>query len=94
MDPYSSFRYEHDFYIHGSNYHFFKYQYPGSNLADYTSVYRGFRGHFSHVAERLHFTGILLAPYSRCGLFGIAFAIVSARAFWEMYSVRKNYAQN
>ena len=26
------------------------------------------------------------------GLFGIAFAIVSGRAFWEMYSVRKNYA--
>jgi hypothetical protein len=28
------------------------------------------------------------------GLFGITFAIVSARAFWEMYSVRKNYAQH
>ncbi len=26
------------------------------------------------------------------GLFGIAFVIVSARAFWEMYGVRKNYA--
>jgi hypothetical protein len=26
------------------------------------------------------------------GLFGIAFAIVSARAFWEMYGVRENYA--
>ena len=26
------------------------------------------------------------------GLFGIVFAIVSARAFWEMYRVRKNYA--
>ena len=26
------------------------------------------------------------------GLFGIAFMIVSARAFWEMYGVRKNYA--
>lgn len=26
------------------------------------------------------------------GLLGITFAIVSARAFWEMYSVRKNYA--
>ena len=28
------------------------------------------------------------------GLFGVAFAIVSGRAFWEMYSVRKNYAQD
>ena len=28
------------------------------------------------------------------GLFGIAFAIISARAFWEMYSMRKNYAQH
>lgn len=28
------------------------------------------------------------------GLFGIAFVIVSARAFWEMYGVRKNYAQH
>ena len=28
------------------------------------------------------------------GLFGITFAIVSGRAFWEMYSVRKNYAQH
>ena len=27
------------------------------------------------------------------GLFGIAFAIVAGRAFWEMYLVRKNYAQ-
>ena len=27
------------------------------------------------------------------GLFGTAFMIVSARAFWEMYRVRKNYAQ-
>jgi hypothetical protein len=28
------------------------------------------------------------------GLFGIVFAIVSVRAFWEMYSARKNYAQH
>lgn len=28
------------------------------------------------------------------GLFGIVFAIVSIRAFWEMYSVRKNYVQH
>ena len=27
------------------------------------------------------------------GLFGIAFLIVSARAFWEMFGVRNNYAQ-
>jgi hypothetical protein len=27
------------------------------------------------------------------GLFGTAFVIVSARAFWEMYGARKNYAQ-
>jgi hypothetical protein len=27
------------------------------------------------------------------GLFGTAFMIVSVRAFWEMYRVRKNYAQ-
>jgi len=27
------------------------------------------------------------------GLFGIVFAIVSIRAFWEMWLVRKNYAQ-
>ena len=28
------------------------------------------------------------------GLFGMVFAIVSIRAFWEMYGVRKNYAQH
>ena len=28
------------------------------------------------------------------GLFGIVFAIVSTRAIWEMYSVRKNYVQH
>jgi len=28
------------------------------------------------------------------GLFGIVFAIVAIRAFWEMYGVRKNYAQH
>lgn len=27
------------------------------------------------------------------GLFGFAFAVVSARAFWEMFGMRKNYAQ-
>ncbi len=27
------------------------------------------------------------------GLFGMIFVVVSARAFWEMYAVRKNYAQ-
>ena len=27
------------------------------------------------------------------GLFGMAFVIVSIRAFWEMYSVRENYAE-
>ena len=28
------------------------------------------------------------------GLFGTVFVIVSARAFWEMYGVRENYAQD
>ena len=28
------------------------------------------------------------------GLFGIIFAIVAVRAFWEMYGTRKNYAQH
>lgn len=28
------------------------------------------------------------------GLFAIVFVIVSIRAFWEMYGVRKNYAQH
>ena len=27
------------------------------------------------------------------GLFGLAFAVVSARAFWEMFAARKNYAR-
>jgi hypothetical protein len=27
------------------------------------------------------------------GLFGTVFVIISTRAFWEMYGVRKNYAQ-
>lgn len=69
MDPYSSFRDEHDIYIHGDHNHFFKYQHQGTNLAGYTSVYRGFGRHYSHVAERLYFAGILLAPYSGWGSF-------------------------
>ena len=43
------------------------------------------KGYFSPAFFWLHIPG--------GGLFGIAFVIVSMRAFWEMYSVRKNYAQ-
>lgn len=42
------------------------------------------KGYFSPAFFWLHIPG--------GGLFAIAFIIVSARAFWEMYSVRKNYA--
>jgi len=44
------------------------------------------RGYISPAFFWLHIPG--------GGLFGIVFAIVSARAFWEMYSARKNYAQH
>ena len=43
------------------------------------------KGHISPAFFWLHIPG--------GGLFGITFAIVSARAFWEMSGVRKNYAQ-
>ena len=42
------------------------------------------KGYFSPAFFWLHIPG--------GGLFGFVFVIVSARAFWEMYSVRKNYA--
>ena len=44
-----------------------------------------FKGYISPAFFWLHIPG--------GGLFGIAFVIVSARAFWEMYGMRKNYAQ-
>lgn len=42
------------------------------------------KGYFSPAFFWLHIPG--------GGLFAIAFIIVSARAFWEMFSARKNYA--
>ena len=44
------------------------------------------KGYVSPVFFWLHIPG--------GGLFGIAFAIVSTRAFWEMWRVRNNFAQN
>jgi len=52
-------------------------------LVDITAMW--LKGYFSTAFFWLHIPG--------GGLFGIAFAIVSVRAFWEMYGVRKNYAQ-
>ena len=43
------------------------------------------KGYISPVFFWLHIPG--------GGLFGFAFAVVSARAFWEMFGMRKNYAQ-
>ena len=53
-------------------------------LVDITAMW--LKGYISQAFFWLHVPG--------GGLFGIVFAIVSARAFWEMYGVRKNYAQN
>ena len=53
-------------------------------LVDISAVW--LKGYISPAFFWLHIPG--------GGLFGIAFAIVSARAFWEMYSMRKNYAQH
>ena len=53
-------------------------------LVDITAMW--LKGYISPVFFWLHIPG--------GGLFGIVFAIVSVRAFWEMYSVRKNYAQH
>ena len=64
MDPHSSFRYEHDFYIYGRDNSFFKYQLQSTNLADYSPFYRGFGGYRRRVAERLYFPGIFLAPHT------------------------------
>ena len=69
MDPYSSFRDEHDIYFYGCHHYILKYQHQGTNLAGYTSVYWRVGRHRSHVAERLCFTGFLLAPYSGWGSF-------------------------
>lgn len=51
-------------------------------LVDITAMW--LKGYISPAFFWLHIPG--------GGLFGIAFVIVSARAFWEMYGVRKNYA--
>ena len=53
-------------------------------LVDISAVW--LKGYISPAFFWLHIPG--------GGLFGIAFAIVSSRAFWEMYSMRKNYAQH
>jgi hypothetical protein len=51
-------------------------------LVDITAVW--LKGYISPAFFWLHIPG--------GGLFGIAFAIVAIRSFWEMYGARKNYA--
>ncbi|MBT8331465.1 MAG: hypothetical protein KJP06_03960, partial [Deltaproteobacteria bacterium] len=63
MEPYPSFRDEYDIYFSESRNHFFKYRYQEMNLAGYHSINCTADRHCSHGAERLHFAGILLAPY-------------------------------
>ena len=53
-------------------------------LLDIAAVW--LKGYISPVFFWLHIPG--------GGLFGMVFAIVSIRAFWEMYGARKNYAQH
>jgi hypothetical protein len=53
-------------------------------LVDISAVW--LKGYISPVFFWLHIPG--------GGLFGIIFAIVAVRAFWEMYGTRKNYAQH
>jgi hypothetical protein len=53
-------------------------------LVDISAVW--LKGYISPVFFWLHIPG--------GGLFGIVFAIIAVRAFWEMYGVRKNYAQH
>jgi hypothetical protein len=52
-------------------------------LIDITAIW--LKGYISPAFFWLHIPG--------GGLFGIAFAIVAIRAFWEMYGVRKNFNQ-
>ena len=53
-------------------------------LVDISAVW--LKGYISPVFFWLHIPG--------GGLFGIIFAIVAVRAFWEMYGTRKNYSQH
>jgi len=53
-------------------------------LADIAAMW--LKGYVSPVFFWLHIPG--------GGLFGVAFVVVSARAFWEMFGTRKNYAEN
>ena len=53
-------------------------------LSDIAAVW--LKGYISPAFFWLHIPG--------GGLFGMVFAIVSVRAFWEMYAVRKNYASH
>ena len=53
-------------------------------LSDIAAVW--LKGYISPAFFWLHIPG--------GGLFGMVFAIVSIRALWEMYAVRKNYAQH
>ena len=53
-------------------------------LADILAVW--LKGYISPVFFWLHIPG--------GGLFGVVFAFVAVRAFWEMYRTRKNYAQH
>jgi hypothetical protein len=55
---------------------------------------RRFVRYFGHLVERLYFGDIFWLHIPGGGLFGVVFAIVAVRAFWEMYGTRKNYAQH
>ena len=65
MDPYSSFWDEHDFYIYGCHNSFSKFQYQDTDLAGYLAFYRCFGRYLGRLVERLYFTSVFLAPYSR-----------------------------
>lgn len=85
MDPYSSFWDKHDFYIYGCHNSFSKSQYQDTNLAGYLAFYRCFGRYLGCLVEGIYFTCLFWLHIPGGGLFGIVFAIVAVRAFWEMY---------
>ena len=56
---------KHDFYIYGCHNSFSKFQYQDTDLAGYLAFYRCFGRYLGRLVERLYFTSIFLAPYSR-----------------------------